>query len=358
MNIQAYILTLTYHTTFEEIIEHIENCGADVITEFNILHMDDIVSYVAPKWATDGDVVFFYYAKSSINTIRKLKKECSNFFNSEEERKAMNAILINAEKIYSLIGGCIFAVGRVCGNAEIGEKFEHSHFRNNIFAPVTDFVNLETVIPLEYFSEYAPLEFKKSITPILGESFEQLKNDILEDCYINYLAYSHSAPVPLKDISADNWMGLNMDYRRKYFLEIQFRKYYVDFFLKQFGDLKKIYAECACYKGGKRSGIADNCIKFNGKYVFIEVKLNVDAVCDFLKQLEKYCNVEKAKLLDDEKAEKDDIVQNFVFVIDTKGFYIYQNNEKEIQLVEDLDNLKSISDIKKLKEKCITIIGH
>lgn len=356
MNVQAYILTITYHTTLDEIMEQINDCQCDIITYISILQREDTVDFVAPKWATEGDVVFFYFAKSSINSIRKLKKECDELDESDKRKKVIQIFLNDAEELYSQFGGCIFAVGRVCGNAKIGERYEHSHFKNNIFADITDFVNLDTVISLECFQEYAPLEFKKSITPVLGESFERLKSDILEDDYIDYLANVHSVPVPLKDISKDNWLSLTMDYRRKFFLEIQFRKYYIDYFLAYFGDYKKFYAECVCFRGERRTGIVDNIIMFNKVYIAIEVKLNINSVYNFKGQLEKYCDTDSVKLSDDKTVSKDEIVQNHVIVIDTNGFYIYNHKKKQIKLIESLDNIKCIADIKKLREKCIKII--
>lgn len=356
MNVQAYILTITYHTTLEEIMEHIEDCKCDIITYISILQREDTTDFVSPKWATEGDIVFFYLAKSVINTVRKLKRECAKLDESDKRKKVLEIFLNDAEESYSQIGGCIFAVGRVCGNAEIGERYEHSHFKNNIFAPMTDFVSLDTVISLERFSEYVPLEFKKSITPVLGESFERLKNDILEDDYIDYLANAHSVPVPLKDVSRDNWISLTIYYRRKFFLEIQFRKYYVDYFLYYFGDYKKFYTECTCFRNGRRTGIADNVIMFSKKYTAIEIKLNINTVCNFKGQLEKYCDTDSVKLLDDKMIEKDEVAQNYVIVIDVNGLYIYNHKRKEIKLIEQLDNIKSISDIEKLREKCIKII--
>lgn len=356
MNIQSYILAITYHTTLDEVMEHIKNLQCDIITYISILQRDDIDIFVSPRWATEGDIIFFYLAKSCLGTIKKLKRECEKLDESDKRKKILQIVLEDAEKTCSQFGGCIFAVGRVCGDAGIGERYEHSHFKNNIFAPITDFVNIGTVIPLECFSEYAPLELKKSITPVLGESFERLKNDILEDDYIDYLANAHAVPVPLKDISKDNWLILTMDYRRKFFLEIQFRKYYVDYFLSCFGDYKKFYAECSCFKNEIRTGVADNFIVLNRKYVAIEIKLNIKSVYNLKEQLEKYCDADSIKVLDDKIISKDEIIQNYVIAIDVNGFYIYNHKRKAIKLIENLDNIKCIADIKKLREKCIKIV--
>lgn len=358
MNVQAYILTLTYETSLDELAERLDADGCDIITFLHSMQRNDVCDYVAPNWTTSGDIVFFYFAKSSINTIRKLKRECEKLSDTDDRKEEFYFILENAEELYRQIGGCIFAVGRVCENSTTGRLYEASHFKNRVFADVTDFAILRAVITLETFSKFAPLEFKRSITPVLGESFEQLKNIIQEYNYVDYLANVHSVPVPLKDISDKNWISLTMDYRRKFFLELQFRKYYVDYFLKNFGDFKKIHAECTCFRNGKRTGIADNCIKFNGRYVFVEVKLNIKTVPHFEAQLDKYCNIDAVKILEDKQEGKEKIVQEHAFALDVNGFCLYHGTTKKIELIENLDNIKAICDIKRLREKCIKIIGN
>lgn len=362
MNVQAYILSLTYESTLDELWERIEYQGCDTITCLSVTKHDDIYEYVAPNWIAEGDIVFFYYAKSSLKTIKRLKNECENLNISDDlytHKSLLKKTLENAEKIYKMVGGCIITVGQIVGVAEIGESVEHPHFKSKIFAPVTNFLNLEVVIPFEIFSEYIEFKYRGSITPVLGESFEKLKEDILEDnSYIDYLKNAHSVPTPLSGISDSNWLTITKEYRRKFFLEIQFRKYYVDYFLKHFGDYKKFYSECSCYRNGKLTGIADKCIQFNGKYVFIEVKLNIKSVPHIEEQLEKYCEVEIANLTDDKKISKADIVQNYVFLIDINGLYIYSHRTGKIEIVKKLDYIKAICDIKDLRQKCIERISE
>lgn len=357
MNVQAYILTLTYETTLEELIERIIDQKCDSITFLSLQEKEDLTAWVAPNWTTSGDIVFFYYAKSSLRTIRKLQKDCEKLEDSNQYKLALKRVLDAAEEGYSHIGGCIFAVGQIAGVPEIDESVEHSHFKTKIFAPTTNIVQLETVIPLECFSEYLQIGRRQSITPVLGETFERLKNDILEDTEIDYLEAAHAVPVPLRNISERNWLNATMDYRRKFFLEIQFRKYYVDYFLKVFGDNKTFYEECSCSRNGKHTGVADNCIKLNGKYVFVEVKLNTKTVWNFEEQLNKYCNVDKVNLTKEKTEEKENIAQDFVFVIDVEWFYIYIRKTQELKKIEFLNNIKCEYDIRELRELCIRKIG-
>lgn len=362
MNVQAYILSLTYESTLDELWERIEYQECDTITYLSVAKHDDIYGYVAPNWVAEGDIVFFYYAKSSLKTIKRLKNECENLNTSDDlyiHKPLLKKTLENAEKIYKTVGGCIITVGQIVGMAETEESVEHPHFKSKIFAPVTNFLNLEVVIPFEIFSEYIEFKYRGSITPVLGESFEKLKKDILEDnSYIYFLKNAHSVPTPLSGISDSNWLSITREYRRKFFLEIQFRKYYADYFLKHFGDYKKFYSECSCYRNGKLKGVADNCIQFNGKYAFVEVKLNIKSVLHLEEQLEKYCVVETSNLTGNKKISKSDIVQNYAFLIDVNGLYLYSHKTRKIEIVKKLDYVKAICDIKVLRQKCIERIAE
>lgn len=357
MNVQAYILTLTYETTLEELLERIEESGYDTITEIVAINNDDVLSYVSPIWASAGDIVFFYYAKSSMQTIKKLKKESELLDDFNVDKPMYQGVLKEAEKRCKKIGGCIFAVGKVMDSSFVGSGVEHAHFKSKIFAPISNIVNLKNPIPIEQFSKYLTFAFRQSITPVLGSSFERLKQDILKNDYINYIADARSIPIPLKNISDENWISLTEEYRRKFFLEIQFRKYYIDFFLKAFGDDKKFYQECSCFRNGKYTGRVDNCIKFNKKYAFVEVKLNIKSAKHFEEQLERYCEVDVVKLTSNTTKHKENIIQNFIFVIDLEGFYIYIHKTKELKRIEFLNNVKYNYNIQELRNLCIKKIG-
>ncbi len=97
--------------------------------------------------------------------------------------------------------------------------------------------------------------------------------------------------MPLMKINESNFLEVTKKYRRSFFLEMQYRKYYVDYFIRYLGDQKTYWAECNTYRNGCHTGRVDNVIKVNGKLVPVEVKLNIASEVDFEGQCEQYCNV-------------------------------------------------------------------
>ena len=172
-----------------------------------------------------------------------------------------------------------------------------------------------------------------------------------------YLVKSSATPVPLKNINENNWLKLSNQFRRTFYLEIQFRKFYVDYFLREIGDIKTFFAECSCYKKEKMTGYVDNCIKLNKLYCFVEVKLNINTEPHLFEQLKKYCNVEKAKIKKKWIYAKD-ILQGYVIVIDTECINIFSASDNTITRIQGLDSITNKHDLYKVRKKLIDYIGQ
>ena len=72
MNIEAIISNISFPKTIEELEYFVKEVG-----QFNV---DDVLLYetvewTVPKWALVGDIVFFFHAKTAIQTICKLEGE-------------------------------------------------------------------------------------------------------------------------------------------------------------------------------------------------------------------------------------------------------------------------------------------
>ena len=113
---------------------------------------------------------------------------------------------------------------------------------------------LEKPIDISEFNSVITVSRQSSITPVFGDQYNFLKslifqkNSIIEDYFINSIA----EPVPLARVNDNNWLEVLNRYRRSFFLEIQFRTYYVDRLLILLGDNKTIYRECTCIKKTKK----------------------------------------------------------------------------------------------------------
>lgn len=69
MNVQAFIDNISFPTTLVELEEFIDEFNVE-----QILTVDE-TEWTAPKWAVEGDIVFFFHAKTAIQRITKLETE-------------------------------------------------------------------------------------------------------------------------------------------------------------------------------------------------------------------------------------------------------------------------------------------
>ncbi|MGN0154914.1 MAG: hypothetical protein ACI4D0_03720 [Lachnospira sp.] len=356
MNVQALINNISFPKTIEELEYFVKDVG-----HFNV---EDILYYptvewTMPKWALTNDIVFFFHAKTAIQIIRGLESGLKK--NREQyDYDVLMEGLSHSRELYHKYGGKIFAVGRVLGRPyyDDGEWQEDLHWRGKIYAEIGDIQILQNPVDIKEFSDFIMISRQSAITSVVGDDFEKLKNVILKTNELpTYLVNSKATPLPLNKINSENWMRLTQEYRRTFFLEIQFRKFYVDYLLLAIADKKKVFSECACYKNNKLEGYADNCIWFNGKLCFVEVKLNFDAERNFVEQLIKYSNVESA-LVKKEKRYADCIEQKYVIVVDTRRIGVFDARLKSISIIADLDLLQSKSDLVVLRHKIIDFMEN
>lgn len=352
MNIQAVINNVSFPKTLDSLEYFVLDIGCFNIEE--ILYSSS-VEWTMPKWALQNDIVFFYHAKSTIQKIRHLETALKQQPNTPNFDVLWEG-LKHARKLYSQYGGKIFAIGRVTAKPqyEYGEWQTHTHWNSRVYAEIGDIWLLKHPVDLSDFSDFIQISRQSAITPVLGNDFEKLRNVITQTNDIPlYLKESIAAPFAITKITKENWLESSYSHRRSFYLEIQFRRFYVDFFLSIIADQKRIYTECACYKNGELSGYVDNCIYFNGKWQMVEVKLNMDAESKLTDQLMQYAFVD---YLSSEKHTQytKDIRQQYVFVIDTQKLCIFDGQTKNLFCIAELDEVKTTKDIISVKEKLIS----
>ena len=75
----------------------------------------------------------------------------------------------------------------------------------------------------------------------------------------------------LSKVNLNNFLEIADSYRKRLPLEISFRSYYVDYFLKALSG-KNVYRECRCYSPKTPLARVDNVFDFDGKKILLEVK--------------------------------------------------------------------------------------
>lgn len=356
MNVQAVINNIGFPNNIDQLRYFVEQVG-----QFNVedVLMCETVEWTMPKWAVINDIVFFYHAVTAKDKIRHLEIQIQKNIDDLSDAEELMCGLNRARELYNLYGGKIFAVARVLGSPFLddGEWQKNVHWKNGrTYAEIGEICVLEEPIPIGQFSKFIQISRQSAITAVVGDSFSKLKKLIaLQNAIPSYLQESNAIPLPLNKINAENWIQLTQHFRRAFFLEIQFRRFYVDFLIKRIGDRKTFYSECTCYKRDQLTGYVDNGIRLNGKLCFVEVKLNFSAEKNFVYQLKKYCYVDRTTLEKGKCEYKDHIVQEFIIVIDTKQIGVFDVRLEQIDIICELDKIERESDIdyvkKRLKEK-------
>lgn len=362
--VQAYISNISFPNSLDEVYNYAHSFDMEEVIrggDAGEYYEERKTEWTAPKWCKKGDIVFFMHAKTANNKIGKLKKELlrnRENYSDNDFWTIMNA-LIRAKKIHDIYGGKIFAIGRISGKP-IYDKIDNAnlHWKSNIFAPIDDIFLLENLIDMSEFGVEIEVSRQSSITPIFGKKFELIKKLILRRNNIveEYLKNSVAEPMPLHKLNDDNWLEIVNCHRRGFFLEAQFRAFYVDRFLKNLGDTKAFYKECGCKKENRCKTFVDNVIKLNGKYLPVEVKLSVSAEKDIRSQLTSYCNLKQLYLTTD-KVISDNIYKDNVLVIDTDKIYIFFDKEGGLKEVFELDNIKSKDDIIAVRAVIINLLN-
>lgn len=354
--VQSYILNISFPQSLYEILEIERNVGKfDIEMLIESMSTDIINNWYAPKWIKPDDIVFFMHSKKSIKYIRHLMRVLRDGLcnYSKEETDILEKALARGERLYSLYGGRIFAIGRVDEKPHYIESTDYDpHWGGKRYADVVDCYLLKTPINLNDFDSFIKLSCGGSITPVFGDEFIQLK-ELVGSCNAipEYLDSSTAMLIPFRDINRDNWFEVSNKYRRSFIYESQFRAYYVDYLLREIGDRKTIYRECACKKGRQRTSFVDNVILIGGKYLPVEVKLNINAEENILGQVVKYCHLDSLCL--DKKENKlapaGKIYDSNTLIIDTYSVYMYCAESNTIDVIFDLDRLASDNGLEDLR---------
>ena len=359
MNVQAFLNNVSFPKNLKELDYYKDEFDVET------LMYAEWAEWTTPKWAMPGDIVLFFHAKTAIQQISRLETELKHNPEkiAESKKQELEDALKWARELYKLYGGKIFAIGKIAEQpfydahpfmSEEEERERNIQFRTRqrIFAKVDEIFLLETPIDISEFSNFIFVSRQSAITPVVGNDFVRLKSLIASKNEIpDYLQESSATPLPLQKINVENWLDVTQEYRRLFTLEIQFRRFYVDYLLRELGDQKTFYSECACYKNGACTGYVDNAILLHKKWCPVEVKLNTATEAHLFDQLRKYCGVERVVAREGRKLPIEKLVQTKVIVIDTEKVYLYDNDVGEMKVILCLDELKTKEDIQLLRQK-------
>lgn len=313
----------------------------DIINESN----SGKVIWTVPRYSCKGDIVLFYHAKTAIQCIRKLETELKCLSNKKSTKTEIKDWLDRAINLYEKYGGKIFAIGKVVSTPEYENTDKIYHWSGRIYANISNILLLENPIDILEFKNFLLISRQSAITYLPSNEYKQLKELIIDknDKLPIWFEKSEIYDKKLADINSDNYLQINMDYRRKYLFEIEFRSYYVDYLLKDMTK-GKVWRECSCCNDGNIYYI-DNCVMIKDIIVLIEVKLNINIEKNISIQLNHYLNsdhiiVNNKKIINFEK--------RYILVIDIYKLYKYDGLTNKIEVLACLDEIKDKEDVRNI----------
>lgn len=344
--VNAHINNISFPKTIEQLEDFIYEHGCynveDVLNEAT----DGYTNWTVPRSSVVGDVVLYFHAKTAIQWIRKLETATKTLNPELHDKKLLTEWLKRARELYTLYGGKIFAIGRVSSRPEREDDVNPYHWSGRVYADVKDLYLLETPIDISEFNSFILVSRQSAITPLPSKEFQRLKA----------LIKSKNPSIPiwfveskignnlLSKVNHNNFLEITSSYRKRFPLEINFRSYYVDYFLKTLSG-KNVFRECQCYTMKTPLARVDNVFEFGGKKILLEVKLNIALESDLISQLNQYIDAEYVCLSNDQHNITTEFEKEFMFVMDVYALYRYNAKNKTLVKLFDLDEITDKDDI-------------
>jgi hypothetical protein len=308
---------------------------------------DGYTIWTVPRSSVVGDVVLYFHAKTAIQWVRKLETVTKTLDPETHDINLLIEWLTRARALYSLYGGKIFAIGRIGSRPEKEDELEFQHhWSGRVYADVKDLYLLKTPIDISEFNSFISVSRQSAITPLPSKEFEELKSlvKVKNPDVPTWFLESKIGDNMLSKVNLNNFLEITNSYRKRFPLEINFRSYYVDYFLKTLSG-KNVYRECQCHTVRTPLARVDNVFEFDGKRILLEVKLNIELEDDLISQLHQYIFADYISLSNTPNNNTSDFEKNFMFVIDVYSMYKYDVKSKKLAKIFDLDQIKSKDDI-------------
>jgi len=304
--VQAAITSVSFPSSLERLramgSKWQKMIGRDWITDMDVLMDFPVgkqVTWIAPKWLTANDILFFYHTKSAKSLIQKLRLEATHIIKgrtdpgemlSRSDINALKAILDRQSILAEQYSGSIFGFAVISGRP-IRYHDVDKHFKGTIYAPLEEVYIFSR--PTLDFSDIIKIG-QNTTTPVFGQEFEKLKaraaiHNKLPDILINTKPGSFS----FRNVDSTNWPDICCKRETKFVDEAQIRAYLIDYILAEVKDDRSpLLLECDCFRGGLRTGTLDYFVCVSGQWIPVEAKLNVLVEENLIDQIEKYIHIQ------------------------------------------------------------------
>lgn len=330
--VQACITNVSFPTTLDDVQGMVEkNCYLrDGATDLDtLLEFDPHIGgyFTAPRWLTQGDILFFYHAVSAKQRIANLLKKAK-----QESNHELTQLLKHAANLANRYAGTIFGYAEVVGPSEyLEDEDDLYHFKSKIFAPIANVHIFDTPLSADRFNDFVKISRQGTITFLGKHEFNGIKKQLSESNELPlFLKYAEFSEFGFRNVNETNWISISCAQNVRFIHETQVRVYLIDFLLNELKDKSTpLLQECRCFRGRQATGIADYFIKLNGCWIPVEAKLNALSERDLLAQVAKYIYIDSfvptIGLHKGETFAIEDV--SICIVIDQSGIYLVVSGE-------------------------------
>ncbi len=187
---------------------------------------DESVTWTAPRWMTQGDLLFFYHTKTARQKIARLQSEvdeiarsldlgtaCGGFESNDANRRTMTEVarlLGRATKLSDKFSGSILACAEVTGpSAYHDDEDLERHFSSRSFAPLGRVRVFERPLPSDEFVGLVKIGQGTPNTPLYEEQFNGIKRLLSKHNDLpDFLRGARIAEEGFRDVTAENWPSI------------------------------------------------------------------------------------------------------------------------------------------------------
>ena len=259
--------------------------------DFDVLQAYDPATgyeWTAAPWLRRGDLIFFYHAKGAAAHVAKLM--------AAARRGPLARVLKRAEAYAGHYAGTIFAYARLSADAGgAGRYAAGNHFKTQACAPCAFVHVLERPLPEAVWAPFFQIKRRGAVTPLTARQARRLCACVLRANRQNsVLARLRFGDPALGCAGKGSWHRAS---RAPYLFrhEQQVREFLADPMLHALADPGTlVLQECRCFRATRYVGQADNLVRVSGRWVPVEVKLDVEAMpAELLRaQLRRYLGLE------------------------------------------------------------------
>lgn len=173
---ESFITNISFPKSLDEILYYMDKRGKFDVEE--VLEAD-YVEWTAPKDAFVGETVYFMHSKTSIDTIRHLKRELvlAQSEMDQETFETLDAALCKGEGLYAEFGGSVFALGKVCDEIIVDDVATRDglHWRSKYYAPIDAILLIKPPINIAEFRSFITVSRTGAVTKLSSEQNEKLQ---------------------------------------------------------------------------------------------------------------------------------------------------------------------------------------